>query len=95
MNARADLPAGEAVVTAAEEASSIVDRRRSFALISYGIVMGPTVTAIGALVSQRWAGAARVASWTIVTTVLAISAVFVAEPGLTILDRCLRPRRYR
>jgi hypothetical protein len=69
------------------------NRHRGLAVISYGIVMGPTATAIGALVTQRLSGVARVACWSIVTTVLAIGAVFVAEPGLVILDRCLRSRR--
>lgn len=57
--------------------------------------MSPVTTAIGALAAERLAGVARVMVWSSVTTVLAIGAVFFAEPGLAILSRCLHPTQDR
>jgi hypothetical protein len=72
-----------------------MNRRRGLALISYGIVMGPTATAISALVSQRLSGISRVASWTILTVALSAGAILLSESGLTILERCFRFNRNR
>jgi hypothetical protein len=71
------------------------NQRSAFQVVSYGIVVGPVTTAIGALASERLAGMARVVVWSGVTTVLAIGAVFLAKPGLAILGRCLRSAQNR
>jgi hypothetical protein len=91
---RADTSAGRLRVANLEEAAS-TNRRQGLILIPYGIVMGPTVTAIGALVTQRLTGIARVTSWISVTAVLAIGAIFAAEPALVLLDKYLWAHRER
>jgi hypothetical protein len=79
-SARVRQPAGTAI-------------RSRLGFIPYGIAMGPVTTAIGALVAERWGGAARLAVWGVVTAVLAVAAVVFAEPALGILGRLLRRAR--
>lgn len=74
---------------------AVAARRSGFAFISYGIAVGPVATAIGALVAECWEGITRVVVWTTVTTVLAVGAIFLAEPGLAILSRFFRTARNR
>jgi len=71
----------------------VTDRRSGLEYISYGIAAGPVVTAIGALVAERWGGMTRLVVWSSVTTALAIGAVLLAEPGLVVLSRFLRATR--
>jgi hypothetical protein len=75
--------------------SAVAARRSGLEFIPYGIVMGPVVTAIGALAAERCGGMTRVVVWATVTTVLAVGAVFLAEPGLVILGRFFRTTRNR
>jgi hypothetical protein len=94
MNTRASAPAHGLRARAVQETGS-QSRRRGLKLISYGIVMGPITTALGAFLSQRLTGATRITVWLIATALLAIAAIFAAKPGLVMLDRCLRPNRDR
>jgi uncharacterized membrane protein len=69
---------------------AVVPTRSRLDLIPYGIVMGLVTTAVGALVAERWAGTARLAVWSIVTTILAFGAILLAGPALDTLGRFLR-----
>jgi hypothetical protein len=94
MDTRTDALARESRVRDVDEAGGL-GRRQGFLLISYGIVAGPITTAIGALVAQPLSGLVRIVAWSTVTTVLAIGAIFIAQPGLIILDRYLHSTRAR
>jgi hypothetical protein len=89
---RIDAPASSAAADAREPAAA--DRRSGLEYVSYGIAAGPVVTAIGALVSERWVGMTRLVVWSAVTTALAIGAVFLVEPGLVVLSRFFRTARH-
>lgn len=91
MDTRADAPTSR---RAREVHEPVVSGRRSGSdFIPYGIAMGPVVTAVGALVSERLEGTARLVVWSTVTAILAICAVLLAEPGLVILGRIFRATR--
>lgn len=92
MSTRADLPVGGPPGKEADK-PTYINRRRGFVLVAYGVVMGPTATAIGALVSQRLNGVARITSWAIVTVALSAGAIFASESGLNILEWCFRSNR--
>lgn len=91
MDTRADALAGPAATDIHEPVAAV--RRSGLGYISYGIAAGPVVTAIGALVAERWGGMARLVVWSTVTTTLAIGAVLLAEPGLVALSRFFRAAR--
>jgi hypothetical protein len=63
------------------------------ALGTYCVEAGITSTAAGAWVSAGFSGSLRAAVWIGVTAVLALAAVWLAEPAVTALDRCLRDNR--
>lgn len=71
----------------------VAAKRAGLEFIPYGLAMGPVATAIGALVAERWGGMARIVVWATVTTILAVGAIFLAEPSLVILSRVFRTIR--
>ena len=83
----ADLPSGHV------RQPVVRSMRSRLELIPYGIAMGPVTTAIGALVAERWGGAARLAVWSVVTAILAVVAIVFAGPALGILGRVLHCTR--
>lgn len=91
MGTRAEPVVGQQSTDARRPVVAARRPRREF--ISYGIATGPVATAIGALVAERWEGTARIVVWSAVTTILALSAIFLAEPGLIILSRVFRATR--
>jgi hypothetical protein len=73
----------------------VAARRSGLEYIPYGVAMGSVATAVGALATERLGGATRIVVWSTVTTVLAVAAVLLAEPGLRILSRLFRASRNR
>ena len=93
MDTRADALASPHATDARKPVAA--PRRSGLAFIPYGIATGPVAAAVGALVAERWGGITRVVVWSTVTTVLAVGAVLLAEPGLVILSRFFRAARNR
>jgi hypothetical protein len=76
--------------------ASDTGRRRpggGLALGTYCVEAGITSTAAGAWASAGFSGSLRAAVWIGVTAVLALAAAWLAEPAVTVLDRCLRDCR--
>jgi hypothetical protein len=61
------------------------------ALAGYGAAAGIVTSAAGAAVSSGLSGGPRISVWIGVTAVLAICAVWLAEPTVTVLSRWNRP----
>ena len=80
---------------AASQASDVGRRRPGsrLALGTYCVEAGITSTAAGAWASAGFSGSLRAAVWIGVTAVLALAAAWLAEPAVTVLDRCLRDCR--
>ena len=93
MDTRTDSPASPRATDVRRPV--VAGKRSGLEFIAYGVAMGPAATAIGALVAERWGGTTRVVVWTTVTMVLAVGAVFLAEPGLVILSWFFRTTRGR
>lgn len=80
----------------AVRASDVSRRRRPgsrLALGTYCVEAGITSTAAGAWASAGLSGSLRATVWIGVTAVLALAAAWLAEPAVTVLDRCLRGNR--
>lgn len=91
MDTGVDALAGPAATDAHDPGVAV--RPSGLEYISYGIVVGPVATAIGALVAERWGGVTRLVVWSTVTMALAVGAVLLAEPGLVALSRFFRAAR--
>ncbi len=76
--------------SAADDSSSV-----GLSAIYYGLVAGPVATALGAVVSIRLTGTARAVVWVSATSVLAAGAIYLAQPGMELIRRCLRSVRLR
>jgi hypothetical protein len=88
MDARTDALASPRATDVRRPA--VAAKRSGLEFIPYGIATGPVATAIGALATERLGGMTRVVVWTTVTTILAVGAILLAEPGLVILGRFFR-----
>lgn len=78
---------------AASQASDVGRPRRpgsGLVLGTYCVEAGITSTAAGAWASSGLSGSLRAAVWIGVTAVLALTAAWLAESAVTVLDRCLR-----
>jgi hypothetical protein len=64
------------------------------AALCYGLVAGPITAALGAVVSVRMTGSTRVVVWVSATALLAIGAIYLAEPGMLMIRRCLRSSQF-
>jgi hypothetical protein len=91
MDTRSDAVASPRATDVHEPA--VAAKRSGLEFIPYGIAMGSVATALGAMAAERWGGMTRVVVWITVTTIIAVGAVFVAEPGLAILGRFFRTIR--
>lgn len=58
--------------------------------VGYGAGTGIVTSAAGAAVSSRLSGAPRISMWIGVTTILAIGAIWLAEPAVNLLARWVR-----
>lgn len=60
-------------------------------LVTYGLGAGIVTTAAGMWASSGLHGTPQLAAWIGVTAVLAIGAVWLAKPAVSLLVRCSRP----
>jgi hypothetical protein len=88
---------GQAGVPLATSRSSDTEGRHrpssGLAFGAYCIEAGVTSTAAGAWASTGFSGSVRAVVWIGVTAVLAAAAAWLADPAITVLDRCLRGNR--
>lgn len=64
-------------------------RRLGFQLLTYGATAGLVTTALGAFASSGVTGPTKIVLWTLVTGVLAIGAVSLADPAIAVAARRL------
>lgn len=88
-NAEVSLPAEGASASA----GPVTRGRRVLPLAVYGLAAGSVTTAAGLWASSRLSGTARLVAWIGVTAVLAIGAMWGAEPAIGILGRCYQRGR--
>lgn len=80
---------------AADHAKTGFSRRLAFQVVAYGATAGLVTTALGAFASSRVSGTAKIVLWIIVTGVLAVGAIGLADPAFALLVRRHRRRRLR